>query len=80
MEGNKAVPKAPSVQAPAAPSVQAPAAPKLESPKFEAPKLAAPKAPAKPELTALEQAEIAKMHKPYIDLGKAIASGKNTWA
>ncbi|MBI5384821.1 MAG: hypothetical protein HZA90_09060 [Verrucomicrobia bacterium] len=68
---------------PAVPAV--PAAPALPTaPTLAAPKLAAPPAPtlAPPVLevppNVLEQQ--AKVHQPFIDLGKDVASGKNTWA
>jgi hypothetical protein len=83
MENNKIGPKAPVMAAPSAPTLKSPAAPKLPvpgAPKPTIPPLAAPKAPAAPEMPPAQQAEVAKIHKPYIDLGKAIASGKNTWA
>jgi hypothetical protein len=33
-----------------------------------------------PELPPAEQAKVAEIHQPFIDLGKDVASGKNTWA
>lgn len=58
------VPPKIDLSAPALPAVQLPQAPMV----------------AVPELTPPQLAQTAKIHQPYIDLGKDIASGKNTWA
>ena len=67
--------------APQAPVTQSPAlkAPVLAAPTSEAPKLAQPELTPSP-MTVAQQEEAAKVHQPFIDLGKDIASGKNSWA
>jgi len=57
------------------PNFQAPPPPAMENPAFTVPEI-----PAAPELSAPQLAEVAKIQQPYLDLGKEIASGQNTWA
>jgi len=75
MENNAKIPKVPSPNLPAmpeVPSINKPAVPKL-------PAIPATPTPA-PGMTAKQLADSAKVHQPYLDLGKDIASGRNSWA
>jgi len=67
----------PALQAPVPPSLEAPAAPTLQMPGLAAP--AAPAAPQPPQPSPPELQKTAQVQKPYVDLGKDIAAGKNTW-
>ena len=81
MEAGAPIPKLdlPALQAaPPPPAMAPPAGPKFQMPEFAAP--AAPQAPTAPQLTPPELQKIAQVQKPYVDLGKEIAAGKNTWA
>lgn len=77
MEAGAPIPKpqVPALQAPNAPG--APAIPKLDAPSM--PQFAAPEIAEAPALTEAQLAETAKIQQPYVDLGKDIASGKNSW-
>jgi hypothetical protein len=86
IENNKMPAEKPEIKSPGAPqlpgskpplAMQKPQGP--QKPQLPAQQAGSPPAQ-KPELSPAQQAEVAKMHQPYIDLGKAIASGKNTWA
>lgn len=75
------------VNRPAMPEAQKPKldlqAPSPQAPKIpDAPALKAPEAPAveTPTVSPAEQSKFAKTLQPFIDLGKDVASGKNTWA
>jgi hypothetical protein len=82
------VPKAPAMKeptlqaptAPKAPTLQAPTLPK--APTFQVPKFAVPKVPTvapPPPPTPPERAAAAKVHKPFIEMGHGIASGKESF-
>jgi hypothetical protein len=72
-------PAMPEVQKPKpdlqAPSLQAPKPP--EAPALKAPEVSAVQPPA---VSQAEQSKFAKTLQPFIDLGKDVASGQNTWA
>jgi hypothetical protein len=63
------VPGAPQIQAPQI-NISAPATPGMPS----APAIAAP------EIPPLDQKKLAKMLKAFLELGREVAAGKNTWA
>lgn len=65
------------------PPMAAPQKPALTTAPNSAPKADLPKestAPQQPEAPAVNQTKMAKMLQPFIDLGKDVASGKNSWA
>ena len=71
------------VNRPAMPEAQKPKPDLLQAPKPpEAPALRAPEVSAvqPPAVSQAEQSKFAKTLQPFIDLGKDVASGQNTWA
>jgi hypothetical protein len=66
------------VNRPAMPESPAPKQPVLEVPTLAKPELATPVAQA--EVPPVDQNKQAKMLQPFVDLGKDVASGQNTWA
>ncbi len=66
-----AMPATPKLHMPAMPAVPTTSAP---------PQLAAPTPPAPPQLPPVDRAKQSKMLQPFIDLGKEVAGGKNSWA
>jgi hypothetical protein len=76
-----AAPKAPAFKPPTAPPMPtAPKAPTMpKAPTFQAPKFAMPKVPTvapPPPPTLAQRTAAAKVHKPFIEMGHGIASGK----
>lgn len=53
--------------------------PKLSAPVIEAPKLPGPPAPP-PAPDAAQLAQQSKAHQPFIDLGKDVSAGRNSWS
>ncbi len=93
--GMPALPGAPAIQAPGislpAPAIPGIAAPQIPGvPQIQAPQLnisapAMPGLPAAPAIAApkippLDQKKLAKMLKTFLELGREVAAGKNTWA
>jgi hypothetical protein len=60
------------------PPMPAPQKPNLEAPQLAAPTIKAP-AMAQPEVPAVDQSKLSGPLKPFLDLGKDVASGKNSW-
>jgi hypothetical protein len=75
---SKAIPASAAPAAPVLPS--APAQPTLPTAKATAPPSPTVPEPPPGEIPPNVLEQQAKMHKPFIDLGKTIADGKNTWA
>ena len=61
------------------PAMSAPQKPDLQMPQVTAPQVEAP-AVTQPQMPVVDQSKLATPLKPFLDLGKDVASGKNTWA
>jgi Family of unknown function (DUF6931) len=62
------------------PKLQMPAVPTLSAPASAAAVPTVAAAPTAPQLPPVDRAKQSKMLQPFIDLGKEVATGKNTWA
>jgi hypothetical protein len=64
--------------------VSRPAMPEAQKPVLEIPKAALPKVETpvleQPEIPPVDENKFSKMMQPFLDIGKEVASGKNTWA
>jgi len=61
------------------PAMSAPQKPDLQMPQVTVPQVEPP-AVTQPQMPVVDQSKLATPLKPFIDLGKDVASGKNTWA
>lgn len=77
LEANGSLPKSPEI--PPVPEIPPqPEAPQLEVPQFAQPEIKPPEVVPPP--TPEANAKTAEVQQPYVDLGKDVASGKNSWA